>query len=216
MLQFVAYQHQNGIFFSACQHSDDLSLFGKCFADNNLCPLQNVFVNNKLCFENSKSCFCCSMLPLYFCCKLMWLDHLVLVFVLVLALMLLVVLVLVLVLLVLLVLVVSWCGWITLAKRVGRAGSRLTNYPPTGPTFDRPSNCCRLKAVSLWLIQGHCYWTLWMSSLYWTQNLSTFGCGLVSKFARKRFRVWLSLGSLAAVPQLLACRHRRLDLGCPK
>ena len=101
------------------------------------------------------------------CCKLMWLDHPVLVFVLVLALILLVVLVLVL----LLVLVVSWCGWITLAKRVGRAGSRLTNYPPTGPTFDRPSNCCRLKAVSLWLIQGHCYWTLWMSSLYWTQKL---------------------------------------------
>ena len=175
MLQLGAYHHQkgayhhhqNGIFFSACQHSGDLSLFGKCFADNNLCPLQNVFVNNKLCFENSKSCFCCSMLPLYFCCKLMWLDQPVLVFVLVLALIPLVVLVVVLVL----VLVVSWCGWITLAKRVGRAGSRLTNYPPTGPTFDRPSNCCRLKAVSLWLIQGHCYWTLWMSSLYWTQKL---------------------------------------------
>ena len=119
MLQLGAYHHQKGayhhhqtgIFFSACQHSGDLSLFGKCFADNNLCPLQNVFVNNKLCFENSKSCFCCSMLPLYFCCKLMWLDHpvlvfvLVLLFVLVLALILLVVLVLVL----LLVLVVGWC-----------------------------------------------------------------------------------------------------------
>ena len=43
MLQLVAnHHHQNGIFFSACQHSGDLGLFGKCFADNNLCPLQNV------------------------------------------------------------------------------------------------------------------------------------------------------------------------------
>ena len=49
MLQLGAYQHhQNGIFFSACQHSGDFSRFGKCFADNNLCPLQNVFVNNRL------------------------------------------------------------------------------------------------------------------------------------------------------------------------
>ena len=214
MLQLGAYhQHQNGIFFTACQNSGDLSLFGKCFEDNNLWPLQNVFVNNNLCFENSKSCFCYSLLPLYFCCKLMWLDHPVLLFVLILLVVLALVLVLVLVviwcgwitpclylfvlvlalilfvalvLVLLLLLVVSWCGWITLAKRVGRAGSRLTNYPPTGPTFDRPSNCCQLKAVSLWLIQGHCYWTLWMSSLYWTQNLSKFRFGLVSKFARKR------------------------------
>ena len=34
----------------------------------------------------------------------------------------------------------------------------------------------------------------------------------MSKFARKRFRVWLSLVSVAPVPQLLACQHRKLDL----